>query len=161
MSPKVAQETGFTIIGIEARTTNAKEMTGDGVIPKQWAAFFQQGILDKIPNKLDTNIYALYTDYASNRDGEYSFVIGAKVSDDATAPAGMVKKTVFGGKFAVLTTAKGPVEKVVPEAWQQVWALEDRSGLGGPRAYKADYELYGPQSRDPQNAEVELHIGIR
>jgi len=58
------------VIGIEARTTNAKESTADGVIPRQWQNFFQQGILAKIPNKIGSNIYALYADYASDRNDE-------------------------------------------------------------------------------------------
>jgi predicted transcriptional regulator YdeE len=161
MSPKVVEQDGFTLIGIESRTSNTKEMTGEGVIGRQWQRFFQEGMLDKIPHKLDTSIYALYTDYVSNRDGEYSFLIGAKVRDGTAVLPGMVKKKVPKGKYAVLTTAIGPVAKVVPETWQLVWKLEDSSGLGGPRVYKADFEVYSPQSPEPQNAEVDLYIGIR
>jgi predicted transcriptional regulator YdeE len=53
------------------------------------------------------------------------------------------------------------VAKVVPEAWKQIWKLEDSSGLGGRRTHRADFELYGPSSPDPQNAEVDLKLGIR
>ena len=34
--PKKIRLDGFTIIGIEARTSNAAEMKGEGVISKQW-----------------------------------------------------------------------------------------------------------------------------
>ena len=44
MNPKVVQQTGFNVIGISARTSNAKEMTPDGVIGKQWAQFIQDGV---------------------------------------------------------------------------------------------------------------------
>jgi predicted transcriptional regulator YdeE len=130
-------------------------------ISEQWGRFFKEGIFDQIPDKLDASIYALYTDYESNRDGQFSLVIGAKASDAAMAPPGMVKKSVPKQKYAALRSAKGPVAKVVPEAWKQVWNLEDSSGLGGPRSYRADFELYGPPSRDPNHAEVDLYIGIR
>src|SRR5437879_6409701 len=35
MHPRVVEQDGFTVIGITARTTNAKEMTPDGAIGKQ------------------------------------------------------------------------------------------------------------------------------
>ena len=36
---------GFTVVGIEARTDNAREMTGAGVIGKQWARFVGENLL--------------------------------------------------------------------------------------------------------------------
>jgi predicted transcriptional regulator YdeE len=159
MSPKIVELDGFTLIGIEARTNNTE--SGRAAISEQWGRFFQEGILERIPNKLDSIVYALYTDYERNRDGEFSLLIGGKANDDAPAPPGMVKKSVPKQKYAVVPSAAGPVAKVVPEAWKQVWNLEDSSGLGGPRSYRADFELYGPRSRDPNHAEVDLYIGIR
>ncbi len=81
MTPKIVDGKEFSVIGIEARTNNSREMTNDGVIPRQWGKFFAEGILAKIPNKVDPTIYAVYTDYASDRNGDYTFFIGAKVSD--------------------------------------------------------------------------------
>ena len=52
---------GFLVVGIEVRTTNAKEATADAAIPRQWQKFFQERILGKIPNKVGANIYALYS----------------------------------------------------------------------------------------------------
>src|ERR1700751_3148782 len=74
--PKKIRLDGFTVIGIEARTSNAAEMRGEGVISKQWQKFFSDGVQQKVPGQVDQNIYAVYTDYASDRNGEYSFVIG-------------------------------------------------------------------------------------
>jgi predicted transcriptional regulator YdeE len=159
VSPKIVELDGFILIGIEARTNNTE--SGRAAISEQWGRFFKEGIFDRIPNKLDSSIYALYTDYESNRDGEFSLVIGGKADAAAVAPPGMVKKSILKQKYAVLTSSQGPVAKVVPEAWKQVWNLEDRSGLGGPRSYALDFELYGPPSRDPNHAEVDLYIGIR
>jgi len=150
---------GFLVIGIGVRTTNAKEKTAEGVIPGQWQKFFQEGILAKIPNKIGSNIYALYTDYASDRNGEYSFVIGAMVKDGTAAPAGMVLKSVTGGRFAVLTSDQGALPKVVPGAWQKIWKLEGEKKL--QRTYKTDFEIYDRRSQDPQNAQVDLYVGMK
>jgi predicted transcriptional regulator YdeE len=161
MPPKIVQGEEFSLIGIAARTNNANEMTGNGVIARQWNKFFSGGILAAIPHKIDPTIYAVYSDYASDRKGDYTFFIGVKVSDTSSIPAGMVAKKVPGGKFAVITTEKGPVQKVVPEAWQKIWRLEDDSQLGGVRSYKADFELYDQRARDPQNSQADIYIGIK
>ncbi|HYK50593.1 MAG TPA: effector binding domain-containing protein, partial [Terriglobales bacterium] len=87
--------------------------------------------------------------------------IGAKISAAADIPAGMVVKKVPAGKYAVITSATGPVQSVVPQAWQQIWGLEDKRQLGGARSYKSDFEVYDQRSRDPQSSQVDIHIGIR
>ena len=51
--PKVVHQDELFIVGIEARTTAAKEMSAQGVIPQQWQKFMQEGVLQKIPNKAD------------------------------------------------------------------------------------------------------------
>ena len=150
---------GFLVIGIEARTTNAKEASGSGVISRQWQKFFQEGILSKIPSKIGPNIYALYTDYASDRNGEYSYVIGAMVKDGTAVPADMVLKSVPGGRFAVLPSEQGPLPNVVPGVWQKIWKLEDEKKL--QRTYKTDFEIYDRRSQDPQNAQVDLYVGMK
>jgi len=158
--PKKVHQEGFSIIGIEARTSNAMEMKGEGVIPKQWQKFFQDGVQQKIANRADANVYAVYTDYASDRNGEFSFVIGVRVTA-AAVPSGMVLKKIPAGDCALITSEKGPVGKVVVAAWQQVWALEDKAHLGGARAYKADFEVYDSRAADPQNSQVDLYVGLK
>lgn len=159
--PKKVHQKGFQIVGIEVRTANAKEISGAGVIAKQWQKFFQDGIQQKIPGKVDGTIYAVYTDYASDRSGEYSFVVGVRVNPNATVPAGLVLKKIPSGEYAVITTDKGPVGKVVPAAWLQIWSLEDKHQLGGTRAYRADYEVYDQRAADPQNSQVDVYVGLK
>jgi predicted transcriptional regulator YdeE len=154
-----ANLSGFLVIGIEARTTNAKEATADGIIPRQWQRFFQEGILEKIPNKIAGNIYAVYSDYANDHNGEYDYVIGAMVKEGSVPPPGMVAKNVSGGRFAVLTSDRGPLPSVVPQAWQTIFKLEGEKKL--QRTYKADFEIYDQRSRDPQNAQVDLYVGMK
>jgi len=36
-----------------------------------------------------------------------------------------------------------------------------REVLGGERAYKADYEVYDQRATDPQNAQLEIRVGLR
>jgi len=160
-APKVVHQNAFSVAGIEVRTSNAKEMTSDGVIGKQWQKIFQEGVLEKIPNKLGSNIYAVYSDYASDYNGEYSLTIGAKVADGSPVPAGLVLKTIPAGNYAVVTSDKGPVVKVVTAAWQRVLGLEQKKALGGTRAYKADFELYDQRAANPQDSQVDIYLGLK
>jgi predicted transcriptional regulator YdeE len=160
MNSRVVQQDGFTVIGIAARTNNAREASSDGVIGKQWARFMQEGVLGKIPNKLDHSIVAVYTDYASDHNGDYTFVLGAKVSSTADLPDGLVATKVPGGRYVVFTSEKGPGPKVVPELWKKINALP-KSATGGNRAYRADFEIYDERAADPQNLQVDVYVGIK
>lgn len=160
MNPKVVERGEFTVVGIATRTSNAREMTADGIIGKQWGRLMQEGLLAKIPNKADQNIVAVYTEYASDHDGEYTFVLGARVKSEESAPAGMVAKKIPAGKFAVFTSEKGAAAKVVPEAWMKINSLP-HSAVGGDREYRADYEIYDERAADPANAQVDVYVGIR
>jgi predicted transcriptional regulator YdeE len=158
--PRVVEEPEFSVIVIEARTNNAREMTPNGVIPKQWDRLFKEGILERIPNRTGADIVVVYTDYASNHNGDYTYILGARVRDASVVPPGMVVRRIPKARYDVFTTERGPVGKVVSEAWQEINRLTDRSELGGRRAYKADFEVYDEHSRDPQNSQVDIYVGI-
>jgi predicted transcriptional regulator YdeE len=135
-----------------------------GMIPGQWQKFFQEGILEKIPGKTGSSIYALYTDYAGGRSGEYGYVIGAMVKEGTAPPEGMVIKRVPAGRYLVFTSEQGPLPKVVPGAWQKLWKLEDEGKM--QRAYLTDFEIYDgrshdAQNHDAQNAQVDVYVGLK
>jgi predicted transcriptional regulator YdeE len=160
MNPKVVNQSAFTVIGIEARTNNAKEMTADGVIGKQWGRFISEGLGQKIPNRLDASTIAVYTDYASDHNGDYTFILGAKVSSDVKVPEGMVARKVVAGKYAVFTSEKGAAQKVVPGVWMKINSLP-KSAVGGDRTYATDFEIYDERAADPQNLQMDVYVGIR
>jgi predicted transcriptional regulator YdeE len=156
MPPKIIDhlET-FTVIGVSVRTNNAKEQTPDGQIGKTWQRLSQEKFLDKIPNKSDKNIIAVYTDYASDKDGDYTFILGAKVTSDKEIPAGMVAVKIPAGRYAQFTSEKGPAYKVVPEVWKRIWTSPDAN-----RSYKADFDIYDQRATDPENSQVDVYVGI-
>ena len=131
----------FQVIGRAARTSNAREMSADGAIPKLWAAGF--------------GTIALYTDYEGDEHGEYTFVLGGKGDSGSAVPEGMVLKTVPAGRYAVFTSERGPVQKVVVETWQRIWSeLPSRS-------FVADFEVYDQRAADPGDAVVEIYVGVK
>ena len=69
----------FLVLGIEARTTNNRETSGQGAIGPLWGRLTKDALLERIPNRVDDRIIAVYSDYENDRDGEYSYLLGAKV----------------------------------------------------------------------------------
>ena len=159
MIPQMVQQPGFTVVGIAIRTSNANEMSGNGVIPQQWDRFMNEGLLGKIPNKVDSNILAVYSDYENDANGAYTFLLGARVSSTDRVPPGMVAKKIPAARYAVFISETGFVGKVVPETWSRIWAVP-KAEPGGNRTYKADFEVYDQRAANPQNAEVSIYVGI-
>jgi len=149
----------FAVVGIEARTSNAREMTSEGSIGKIWERFRRQNLAEKIPNRADSNIIAVYTDYASDEHGDYTYLLGAKVTAVAETPEGMSVRNVPTGRYAIFSSARGAVPKVVIEAWQRIW-VEPRTAEYS-RNYRTDFERYGTESADPANSRVDIYIGVR
>ena len=156
--PRIVEHPAFTVIGITARTSNAQETGGTGVIGARWGRFFQEGLLAKIPNRSDSNIVAVYTDYESDARGDYTFLLGARVSltDD---PPGMEARTIPAGQYCVFTSELGELSKVVPDTWAKVWRATEET-LGGRRSFVADFEIYDERASDPRNGQVDLYVGI-
>jgi predicted transcriptional regulator YdeE len=114
---------------------------------------------DKIPNKTGPNLYAVYSEYASDHNGEYAFMVGAPVKAGTAAPTGMLLKQIPASKYAVITTERGPFPKVIPQAWMQIFKLEDEGKL--KRTYRIDFEVYDERALDPQNGQVDIYIGVK
>jgi predicted transcriptional regulator YdeE len=160
MNPRAVEQEGFTVMGIAVRTSNAEQMTAARPIGKQWERLFKEGVLATIPNKADGNIVAVYSEYASDKNGEYNYLLGARVTKVESVPAGMTVKNVPGGRYAVFTSERGPVQKVVVEMWRRVWETP-KNALGGDRTYKADFEVYDQRAQNPADSVVDLYVAVR
>jgi predicted transcriptional regulator YdeE len=150
----------FYVVGIAERTSNEREMSGQGVIGKQWERLFGERLLNQISSRADANIYAVYTDYRVDNGIEYTYVLGAKVSDVSKIPEGMVAKRIPSGKYAVITSERAPVIEAVVGAWKKIWT-SSAAELGGQRAFQADFELYDERASDPQNSQVDIYVGVK
>jgi len=159
IKPTPVDRASFDVIGISARTTNAVEVGGNGEIPKLWQRLFMEGVLTSIPDRADESIVAVYSDYASDANGAYTYTLGSKVKPGTKAPAGMVAISVPAGKYLKFVTAKGPGAEVIPPAWKAIYAY-----FGSPdnpkRAFKIDYELYQDMS-DPNAIQGQIFIGVK
>ncbi len=156
---KSSQEESFNVAGYSVRTNNAKEMNGQGEIGKLWQRFMQENLGAKIPGRTDATLYVVYSHYANHEKGDYTYTLGARVPSIKHLPAGMKGLKIVPGQYAVFTTDQGPTQKVVPDEWQKIWAMQPEQ-FGGKRAFVTDYEVYDRRSADPRNAQVDIHIGL-
>ncbi len=144
----------FSIVGIEVRTTNKNSQAAKD-IAELWQRFMSENLQDKIPNKTDTSVYSVYTDYEGDHTQPYTALLGCKVENLKSIPAGMTVKTFAGGEY-VKITAKGDLMKgLIVSEWTRIWSMELN------RAFTADFEVYGPKAQNPANAEVDFYIAVK
>ncbi|MFC5864787.1 GyrI-like domain-containing protein [Acidicapsa dinghuensis] len=157
---KITLSNPIYVAGYQVRTNNAREMSGQGEIGKLWGRFMQQNLAAHIPNRVGQTLIVVYSDYASDEKGDYSYLLGAPVSSVDAPPAGLTYRHIQPGTYAVIEMDKGDVTQIVPGAWRRIWAMTPEE-LGGRRAFTEDYEVYDQRSADPKNARVEIHLALR
>jgi len=152
-------EQPFYVAGFLVRTTNAAEASGESKIGPLWQRFMQEKLVDQIPNRADESFTVVYSNYASDETGAYDYLLGARVTSVDHLPAGMSWRRVVPATYAVILTDKGPMPGVLQAAWDRIWHISP-GDLGGKRAFVTDYEVYDKRTKDSQNAQVEIHIGL-
>ena len=149
------QKTGsFHIIGIAVRTTNENQQAATD-IPALWSKFMSEGIAEKIPNKIDSAVYSLYTDYEKDHTKPYTTILGCKVTNLDSIPEGMVGKTIAASSYEKFVAKGNLMDGIVYNEWINIWSADI------PRAFTADFEVYGEKAKNPEQAEVDIFIAIQ
>jgi predicted transcriptional regulator YdeE len=149
----------ISVVGIQIRTDNSSELSGNGQIGSLWGRWFAENLAAHIPNRTSESIFAVYSNYASDENGPYDYLLGCPVDSIENLPQGMTYAAIATGDYAVFTTETGPVVEVVQAAWKHIW-LRSSEELSHKRAFLSDYEVYDHRAIDPNNAKVEIHIGL-
>lgn len=145
--------TKFSVIGIEVRTTNENGQSSKD-IPALWNTFMAEGILEKIPNKVDATLYCIYTDYEKDHTKPYTTLLGCKVQHLDEIPKGMCGKIIEAGNYDKRTVTGNIHQGLVFNEWLNIWnSLLNRN-------FKADFEIYGEKAMNPEHAEVEIFVGV-
>ncbi len=150
------------LVGLVARTNNKDELDASkakigGVI----ADYFAGNIVDKTQNCLNKDqTFSVYSGYESDFNGDYDYLFGKQVASFGSDLDSLSTLTVPPQTYIKFTTSKGVMPGIVVEAWQKIWQMSD-SELGGVRSYIADFEIYDERAFDPQNAVVDIYIGIK
>jgi predicted transcriptional regulator YdeE len=144
----------FSIIGISVRTTNTNGQAAKD-IPILWSKFFSESIPKKITNKTSQDIYCIYTDYVKDHTQPYTTIIGYKVDSLDNIPEGMVGKSISTGNYMPFIAQGNISDGIVYNEWLKIWTAPIN------RAFTADLEIYGQESKDPENAKVEILIALK
>ena len=143
----------FRVIGISVRTTNQNGGAGKE-IGALWKRFFNEGIMDQIPEKESGDIYCIYTDYETDFNGPYTTFLGCKVRSIGNIPEGLEAKTIPAATYQVYTST-GKLPDTVIATWKFIW----QSGI--ERTYKADFDLYGSSLQETDQAVVKTFLSVK
>jgi predicted transcriptional regulator YdeE len=110
-------------------------------------------VLEKIPNKLNNTVFAVYTDYEGDYTMPYTYILGCEVSTLDVIPEGMTGKAIPEAKYAVFTS-EGPYPQSLGAAWQAIWKTPLK------RAYTDDFEVYPPDFNPQTNPAVKIYIAL-
>ncbi len=144
----------FHIIGITVRTTNENQQAMTD-IEALWHKFMSEGILEKIPNKVNNAVYSLYTEYESDHTKPYTTVLGCQVKNLDEIPSEMRGFSFDGGPYVKLSASGDVTKGLVGNKWYEIWQMDL------DRKYTADFEYYGENENDPNNIHVDFFIAVK
>lgn len=150
------------LIGLSIRTNNSNERNPEtakiaGVAGHYWS----QSIADKMIHRKNPGVtLAVYTEYDSNEHGDYTYFIGEEVDSFEDMPTTLQKLTIPAANYQKFTTSPGKFPDIVINAWQEIWKMTP-DDFGGQRIYQADFEVYDKHAMDPNQAIVDIYIGIK
>lgn len=150
MDYKIEEKGQRFVIGIEMRTSNDE---CQATIPAHWAKFYQNNLLEKIPNKLSNTIYVLYTEYESDYTKPYTYVLGCEVSSLDEIPEGMVGQVIPASTYAAFNI-QGEFPQALGQTWGSIWASDLK------RCYSTDMEVYPSDFNPQENPGLKLYIAI-
>ncbi|WP_420386330.1 GyrI-like domain-containing protein [Roseivirga sp.] len=145
---------GFKIIGISARIQNTDGKAVEA-IEALWTKFWSEELMKKVPNKLSSDIYALYTDYESDFTGAYTFIIGMQVSAFDQVPEGFVTLEVGQDRYQEFVS-KGKMPEAIVKTWTEIWADTTLQ-----RTYHVDFTVHGEEYYMGDQAKVNTFISIK
>ena len=129
---------------------------GIASIGKLWARFYQEGMGEQIPGRIDpSTTLGVYTNYEDDHTGAYTLLIGVEVERLDEVPDGMKGIAIPAADYLVFP-AHGPLPDAITETWSQIWNwFSDDKWLR--RSYISDIEIY---RFNPQLGQQEPDIAI-
>ena len=148
------------LVGIAARTNNMSEMDPEiAQIGATVQKYFQNGLAGNISCRAEPNVtYCVYTDYASDFNGNYTYFIGEKVENFDDIPEGFTALTIPDQNYIKFTNGPGPMPHVCIDIWKNVWGDDE---LNQQRKYIADFEIYDERASDHSKVVLDVYIGVK
>lgn len=153
---------GFTLQGVSVRTNNAQEMNPETAeIGGLVARYYEEQVAHSLAHRVSPGItYVVYTHFDSDEHGDYTCFIGEAVDPlKAQASEDLDTLRIAASTYAKLTVGPGQMPAMVIAAWQRIWAMSP-ADLGGKRTYRADFEVHDQRAHNPQEAVIDIYLGI-
>jgi len=150
MNKKIIEE--FKLIGIKLNNKTTNEGGQSSIdCSNLWQKFEKENYIEKIPDRLSNEIYAVYFDYEGDYTKPFSYFIGCKVRIDTETPQGL-DSILIPSEMYIKVIAKGKMPDCIANSWKDIWSIELN------RMYTYDFEVYGERSKDWSNAEIEIFV---
>ncbi|MGY5352940.1 GyrI-like domain-containing protein [Wenyingzhuangia sp. IMCC45533] len=150
---KAISKDELILVGLEIRTTNENGKAAKD-IPDLWRRFIKEDFKDKIPNKLNDTIYALYYDYQGDFTKPYSMLLGYQVTSLDDIPSNLTVKLIPKAEYFKFTAKGNLMEDAVFNTWKTIWQTDIK------RAYTYDLEVYDDRASNPIDGEADILISI-
>lgn len=122
-------------------------------VPQLWDRFYQENLAEKIPNKVNEDLLAFYTDYEGDYSKPFTYLLGCEVSHLDNIPEEMKGLEIKASSYVVFT-AKAGFPLSMMNIWQTIWDSNLK------RAYTTDFEVYKPMFKLQGNPEIKIFIAL-
>ena len=154
--------TELTLVGLAMRTNNQDEMNPQTAkIGNKIAEYFEDQANHGIQHRSKPGVtYCAYTEFESDEHGEYTYFIGEAVDSlDGQDLENYKAITIPAGSYQKFTTEPGQMPNIVISAWQEIWQM-NTDDFEGVRRYHTDFEIYDERAANPNEAAVDIFIGL-
>lgn len=135
-------------------STSYEEARFQNDVPPFWDKFYRENLAEKIPNKVNDDLLAVYTDYEGDYSKPFTYLLGCEVTSLERIPEEMKGLEIEASSYMVLATKAGfPLSMM--NIWQTIW----NSNL--KRAYTTDFEVYKPMFKLQGNPEIKIFIALK
>jgi len=135
------------VVGLSKRTSFKNDLYKKD-LTELWQQFFSEGILEKIPHRLDDSIYAVYFDYENTDQGEYTTIVGVAVQKMDSLPSNCVSTFIRTGVYNVFIPESSQPSDI-QKTWENIWNLSKSEFT---RNFKTDFDKYS-------NNKVSIFVG--
>jgi len=111
------------IVGITTRTDNARLFEQDpstNDVAATVQKYFHGGLPSKIMHRAKPGVtYCIYTEYETDLNGKFTYVIGEEVTSFDDLPEGFTAITLPAQKYAKFTNKPGSMPDVCIDMWKK------------------------------------------
>lgn len=144
-------ENSMVIAGISTIIEDSAQASEQ--ISALWELFWKENLPEKISNRFNNTIYAIYHQYTGDHHQPYTATIGYRINKIEDLPAD-IKFVIIPQQHYHVFTAHGTLPESVIKTWKKIWQANLQ------RSYSFDFEIYDERAQNPQDAIVDIYVAV-